>query len=151
MLGAIDTEARKTMAAAAADLAPIVAREAPRGRTGKVASAMRPRVSRTATGQSLVIAPPRRPHSGKATIAQVVRWVTRGTGLYRTGPGVKSRIRASNPWQRLVLPGGKKVWSVRGQHPNAFVDRIRSIGTPRVERVLQEGAEDAARAVERIF
>lgn len=150
LLSVIDTGARKTMATARDAIAPIVSREVPKA-SGKTAAALRPRIARTSTGAALTVGAPRgKRHDGSATIADVVRWVQRGTGLYRTTPGPKRRIRSKRfPRRRLILPGGRKVWSVKGQHPNPFMQRIEQLGTPRVQKVCEEGARDAARAVER--
>lgn len=150
LLGAIDTQARRTVAQARAEIGPLVARETPRS-SGRTAAALRPRVSKTPTGAALTIGAPKgKPHSGNATIADVVRWVNRGTGTLRAGPGPKRRIRSSRrPPRRLVLPGGKKVWSVRGQRANPFLGRIQTLGTPRVQRAFEHGATQAARAIEK--
>lgn len=150
LLSAIDVQARRTVDNAKQALAPIVAREVPRGRTSKVAAALRPKVSRTQTGAAVTISAPRgRVHSGQATIAEVVRWITRGTGIYRQGGGARRRIRAKRLGRRMILPGGRAVWSVKGQRPNPFLDRIEAVGTLRVQRIFEQGARDAARAVER--
>lgn len=151
LLGVIDTQARKTVAAARDEIAPLVARETPR-KSGATAAALRPRVSRTATGAALSVGASRGAMHGKVRVAQVVRWVTRGTGVHRTSPGgSKRRIRSNRrpvP-RRLILPGGRKVWSVAGQKANPFIGRIQTLGTLRVTRVFQHGAQEAARAVER--
>jgi hypothetical protein len=152
MLGVIDAQARLAVKGAQQDIAPIVAREVPR-KSGKTAAALRPRVSRTATGAALIVAAPRaKVHDGQATIADVVRWVNRGTGLYRDTPGPKKSIRSSRrPPRRMTLPGGMKRWTVKGQRPNEFMARIRALGTPRFEAACQTGAQDAARSAERVI
>jgi hypothetical protein len=156
LLTTLDTEARRTVQKAQAEMAPIIARVVPR-KSGKTAGALRPKVSRTATGAALTVSPPRgKAHSGHgpATIAQVVRWVNTGTGLYRNGAGVKARIRGRRRGivrGDMVLPGGKKVRSVKGQRPNPFMARIRAAGEVRVARIYTQGARDAARAVGRKF
>lgn len=152
LLGVIDTQARTTAQKAAREIAPIVSRETPH-KSGATAAALRPRVSRTSTGAAITVAPPRaRRHPGsKATVAQLIRWVTRGTGALREGAGPKGRIRSSRrPPRRLVLPGGARRWSVKGQKPNPFTGRIQAAGTLRVERAFAEGARAAARAAERL-
>jgi hypothetical protein len=158
LLGALEAEARRAVTRAQQELAPIVVRETPRW-SGTTASALRPKVRRTATGAALVIQAPRGArHPSGATVAQVMRWVTSGTGLYREGPGPKAPIRAKrgvrgNLLRRraMILPGGKRVMSVRGQRPNPFIDRIRHIGDLRVTRTFEDGARQAARAVERVL
>lgn len=153
LLAAIDTTARQTVQKAGREVAPIVARETPH-KSGQTAIALRPRVRRTPTGAALVVAPARgrRHANSKATIAQVVRWVQSGTGVKRVGGGAKARIRSNRrPPRRLILPGGKKVWTVAGQDPNPFMGRIQAAGTLRVARVYRDGAADAARAVERVI
>lgn len=150
LLGIVDSGARASMSRARDDIAVIVASETPSA-SGEVAKALKPRLSKTATGAGMTVGASRaRQHGqGPATIADVVRWVNRGTGKYRQGPGPKSRIRAKNPLRRMVLPGGRKVWSVAGQHANPFIARIRAAGTPIIQREAEEGARQTARAVER--
>lgn len=152
MLGAIDAKARQAVTVAKQAVSPIVAHEVPK-RSGKTAAALRPRISRTATGVALTVSAPRgKAHGGQATIADVVRWVNRGTGLYRDTPGPKRQIRSSrHPPRRMTLPGGRKRWTVKGQHPNEFMARIRQLGTPRVQQAFEQGAKNAARDVERVI
>jgi hypothetical protein len=150
LLGALDLGAQATMKAAQAEIAPIVSAETPH-KTGEMAAALRPRLGRTSTGRSLTVGAPRGRKHGRVTLAEVVKWVNDGTGLYRVGGGAKHRIRAKNPLRRMTLPGGAKRWSVKGQHPNAFMARIEIAGTSRVEAVMEQGAVDAARAAERVF
>jgi len=151
LLGVIDTGARNAMKMAQQAVSPVVTREVPR-RSGRTAAALSPRVYRTSTGAALLVAPPRGKMSGKVRISQVVRWVNRGTGLYRTtGLDVQParRIRSKRiPPRRLILPGGRKVWSVKGQHPNPFMARIMELGTPRVQKACEDGAVETARTVE---
>lgn len=150
LLAAIDAHARETVKAAKSEIAPIVSRETPR-HSGRTAAALQPRMSRTATGAALSVGAPRGKRDGKVTIAQVVRWVNRGTGLERTtGVDVspRRRIRSNRmPPRRLVLPGGRKVWSVRGQKANPFMDRIRTTAGQRVEARFQQGARELGRVV----
>lgn len=150
ILGALDIGARKSIVTAQQAIAPIVSRETPR-KTGQTAAALRPRLSRTATGAALTVGAPRRKPHGRATIAQVLRWLTRGTGEYRNTAGPKKPIRSSRrPPRRMVLPGGAKRWSVKGQHPNPFMARIQALGTLRVQQAAEEGAKDTARDLERL-
>jgi hypothetical protein len=155
LLAVFDDEARKAGEHAREQIAPIVSRETPRKR-GVTAAALAPRVRRTPTGVALTVGAPRgKMHPSKARIAQVVRWVNRGTGLYRTtGLDVEPArpIRSNRfPRRRLILPGGRKVWSVKGQHPNTFMERIETLGTLPVEEAFEKGARDAARAIERVI
>ena len=151
MLGAIDTQAQQAIKTGRQAVEPLVVSEVPR-KSRKTAAALRPRTSRTATGGAITIGAPRgKVHDGQATIADVVRYVNHGTGLYRNTPGPKKLIRSSRrPPRRMVLPGGVRRWTVKGQHPNEFMARIRTLGTPRVETAFKEGSELAARAAERV-
>jgi hypothetical protein len=149
LLGVLDAAARDTVRQGRDLVAPIVATETPRD-TGKLAAAMRPRVARTAAGYSVTVRAPRgKPHDQSATMAQVARWVNRGTGMYRVGGGPKRPIRARNPLRRMTLPGGKRVFKVNGQRPNPFIGRIEQRATPRMQRLFTDGARDAARRIER--
>lgn len=153
ILSVIDASARRTAQAARMELAPVVSGQTPHGRTGATAAALAPRYSRTRTGHAVTVASPRgrRHPSGNATIAQVVRWVNTGTGVRRKGPGPKTRIRSSRRPPRPLRIAGREVWTVAGQRPNPFMDRIQTIGTIRVQRAYNQGARDAALAVERVI
>ena len=149
ILSTLDSQARETMKVAQADVATVVSSETPHS-SGETAAALRPRITRTSTGVALLVGPPRGKRHGKVTVAQVVRWVSRGTGIYREGPGPKHRIRAKNPLRRMKVGRGVERYSVKGQRPDHFMDRIELRGTPRVEAAAQRGAENAARALERV-
>jgi hypothetical protein len=146
-LGIFDDAARTAMVAAQKELRPIVAREAPH-HSGTLARRLGPRLSKTRTGAALTVGAPRGARDGKVTLAELVRWTTRGTGIYREGPGPHRRIRARNPLRRMTLPGGIKRWSVRGQHAKPYLQRIAAAGTPRVEQASREGAALAVRRAE---
>lgn len=154
LLTVVDGAARGSVREAQAALAPVVTANTPR-RTGATAEALRPRVSRTSTGHSLTVAPPRgRRHprsSTGATIAQVMRWVQRGTGLHRVGAGAKAPIRGKRYgfFRGPLNVYGKQYQSVEGQDPNPFMERIRVAGGTRVEPLLERGAQVAARELER--
>lgn len=152
ILATLDKASHQAIERARSDLAPIVTSQVPRGRTGSLEHALEPRAQKTPWGSALVVGPRRGAHHASGpTIAQVVRWVTRGTGLERQGPGAKAPLHSPR-WlygAEMILPGGKARLTVRGQKANPFLERIRSIGTPRVERALKQGAEDAARLLAR--
>lgn len=156
LLTVVDEEARSTVKKAQSAMAPVVTAETPRA-SGATAGALAPRVGRSGTGHSLTIAAPRgRVHprsSTGATIAQVIRWVTRGTGLERVGPGAKSRIRGQRVGFRRepLSVYGRAYSSVRGQKANPFMSRISAAGSLRVEPLLIAGAQEAARALERVI
>lgn len=153
IVSAIDEAAQRTVKRGQDAVVPIVASETPRGRTGKVAATLRPRVSKTGTGFALNVRASRgAAHDRWSTVAQVVRWLNQGTGIYRQGGGDKKPIRPNRRWRpnaAMVLPGGKRVRKVRGQKPQPFMDRIHRRGTPVVERIFRDGARDAAKAIER--
>lgn len=144
----LDAQARASMREAARAVEPIVRQEAP----GGLGQVMRPTVRKTPTGYRAVVAPPRRArYKGGATAAQVVRWVTRGTGLYRQGPGPKRKITSKRGvLGTMTLPGGTRVRTVRGQHPNPFVARAEQRSREPIERALREGAQRAADAMRRL-
>lgn len=149
-LSAVDEHARSTMKDAERDIAPLVAGLVPRGRTGKVAGALRPRTTRTARGAQISVGAPRgKAHNNYATIAEVVRWVNRGTGIHRAGPGGKRRVRSSIPGRKMILPGGAQRTTVAGQRPNPFMRRISDAVTPRFERAAADGARRLGRVIER--
>ena len=153
LLTVVDTVARKTANDAKKAMEPVVSGTVPKHR-GATAAAMRPRVSRTATGHSLTIGPARgKRHPTGPTIAEVVRWVNKGTGLHRTGGGPKAKIHASGPFYRrgTLSVYGRQYRSVRGQRPNPFMDRIRAAGAARVDPILAAGAQVAARELEKVI
>lgn len=160
LLSVVDGEARETANKAKAAVAPVVASETPR-KSGATAAALRPRVTRTGTGHAVTVAAPRgrkhpRGRQGQ-TIADVIRWVTRGTGLLRTGGGPKARIQGAKlGWSQGRRRGslsvyGKQYDSVEGQEANPFMDRIAVAGSTRVEPILIAGASEAARALEAVI
>jgi hypothetical protein len=149
ILSTLDVQARETMKVAQADVATVVSSETPHS-SGETARALAPRLSRTSTGVALLVGPPRGKRHGNVTVAQVVRWVTHGTGELREGPGPKRRIRAKNPLRRLKVGRGVARYSVKGQRPDHFMARIEQRGTPRVEAAAERGAQNAARALERV-
>lgn len=143
ILGVLDVNARLALREAAAVTLPLVKQEAP----GALGDVMRASTRRTATGYRATIAtPPKKKYrDGEATAAQVVRWVNRGTGIYRKGPGPKKRIQGKVGRQRLMrLPGGHEVRFVRGQKPNPFIARAEAKAIVPVERVLWQGMQHAA-------
>lgn len=150
MLQAVDESAKAAVEAAKQPIGRIVDQETPRDK-GVMERELQPRTARTPTGFKLTVAARRgAKESSGASLAEVIRYVTRGTGLYREGPGPKHRIRAKHPLRRMVLPGGRKVWSVAGQHANPFVDRLEERADPVFEQVAVAGADDAARFAERV-
>lgn len=150
LLTVMDRGAQRTMRDAKAAVDPIVSLETPRS-SGDLADKLRGKVTRTQTGYGLTVGVPRgaRDRSG-ATLADVARWVQRGTGIHREGPGPKRRIRSKRPLGRMTLPGGKKVRSVAGQRADPFMQRIHDKATPRVDQIVQEGALATARDTERL-
>lgn len=147
LLGAVDQTARETMNVLRDEVRPVVTRETPH-RSGVTAAKLAPRIGKTSTGYSLTVGASRGAKHGHVTVAEVVRWVTRGTGVHREGPGPKHRITAKNPLRRMTLPGGAKRWSVAGQQPNPFVDRILVSGTPKVLAAAEQGAQNVGPAVQ---
>jgi hypothetical protein len=144
ILGVIDEQARAALDHAKAGVGAVVRSQTPRD-SGRTAQALAPRTSRTGTGAALTVAPTRGARHGATTVARVVRWVQRGTGVY--GPSGKP-IRSKRRGGALSVYG-REVEQVQGQKPNPFMGRIQALGTLRVEQAARQGAEQAARAVER--
>lgn len=150
ILTAIDEHAQATMKAAERELGPVVAGLVPRGRTRKLADGLRPKTTRTARGTQISVQAPRgKAHDRYATIADVVRWVNRGTGIHRAGPGAKRRVRSRVPGRKMTLPGGAQRTTVAGQRPNPFMARIVDVATPRIERATAAGARGLDRVIDR--
>ena len=145
MLGIIDAEQRAGLTRAA-DLALADVRAAAPGGLGGDYQA---RVTRTATGNRAVIAPRRGARRGRSTAADIARWVTRGTGIYRQGSGPKRPIRSKRLFGTMTLPGGRRLRSVKGQRPNPFIARAMVRTRPRVERELEQAADVAAKRLAR--
>lgn len=147
--GALDKAARDTVRDVAAAVLPIVRSEAP----GRLGEAMTTTVRQTPEGHTATIAasPRRRYGSSGATGAQVVRWVTRGTGLYRQGPGRKRKITSKRGvLGTMTLPGGLRVRTVKGQHSNPFVARAEQRAKGAAERAMKHGAERTADALRKL-
>jgi hypothetical protein len=128
---------------------PIAREEAP----GGLGAALTSTVRRTETGYRATIqASPRKAYKGgRATGAQVVRYVTRGTGLYREGPGPKKKITSRRGvLGTMILPGGRRVRTVRGQHSNPFVARAEERARQPVRHSLEQGARAAGEHLRRL-
>jgi hypothetical protein len=149
ILGVLDTHARGALRDVATLVEPLVRAEAP----GGLGDAMKATVRKTPTGYRATVAAPRnKPYKGgTATSAQIVRWVNRGTGIYRQGAGPKRPITGRRGvLGRMTLPGGQRVRSVKGQHPNPFIARAEDRARAPVDRALQNGAHKAADALRRL-
>lgn len=147
IMGVMDAHARIAVTEAKNVVVPVVKAEAP----GGLGAAMTGSVRKTPTGFRLVVqaAPRKKYRQGSATGAQVVRWVNRGTGVYRKGPGAKRRI-ASKTGGPMTLPGGRAVLSVKGQKPNEFIARGKRRADPMAREQLREGARQAANELRRL-
>lgn len=147
--GVLDQAARQAVREAAAVALPIVKGEAP----GGLGAAMQVTIRQTPNGHEATIGPsPRKKYkAGGATGAQVTRWVTRGTGIYRKGPGRKRPITSKRGvFGTMTLPGGVRVRSVKGQRPNPFVARAKHRADDAAERAIRRGAARAADRMRRL-
>lgn len=147
--GALDRAAREAVRDAGRAALPVVKDAAP----GGLGSAMELRVRETQHGHAAVIGPARRKRyrSGTATGAQVTRWVTHGTGIYRKGGGPKRPITGRRGvFGTMTLPGGTKVRSVKGQRPNPFVARASDRADAAARRAARAGASRAADEIGRL-
>lgn len=146
----LDAQAKVALREAATRVAlPLAREEAP----GGLGAALTSSVRATPSGYRATIqASPRKQYKGgRATGAKVVRWVTHGTGLYRVGPGPKRKITSRRGvLGTMVLPGGRRVRTVRGQKSNPFVARAEARARAPVERALRDGARHAAAALRRL-
>lgn len=146
IMGVLDKHAKLAATDAKNVVMPLIKAEAP----GGLGDAFTARVAKTPTGYKTTVQTPRaKPYKGGATGSNVVRWVTRGTGIYRKGGGRKKPIRAKRGGV-LILPGGKRVRSVKGQRPNPFLARAETRAMAPVERALYDGAKKAANALRRL-
>lgn len=149
IMGTLDAHARTAVKAAGEAALPIVQAEAP----GRLGRAFETSVRKTPTGQRVTVAPQTRKRygSGTATGVQVVRWVTRGTGLYRQGPGRKRKITSKRGvLGTMTLPGGRVLRTVKGQHANNFVARAEPRAAAAADRAIRAGAEHAASELRRL-
>jgi hypothetical protein len=150
ILTVVDTEARGALQDLKRIADDAIQSEGPK-RTHHLVDGFQERVTKTKTGHQLVIAPQRnKRHPSGATIAEIVRWTTRGTGLYREGAGGKRRIRSSRHGRRMVLPGGRKVWSVKGQRPNDFVTRAKDRVDHQAPLVVDRHADEISNRLGRL-
>ena len=120
---------------------------------GKLGAAITGSVRKTPTGYRAQVAPPRRKRypPGEATVAQVVRWVNRGTGIYRDGPGRKRKITSKKGVLRpMILPGGRRVRSIKGQKPNPFLARVEQRAAPLVRTAFEATGRKAADQLRRL-
>ncbi len=146
LLAAVDGKAHAAVNAAREQIAPVVRSQTPR-HSSRTVAALQPRASRTATGAALTVGPARGARHGAVTVAQVVRWVQRGTGVHGYS---RKPIRAKRRRGAMTV-FGRAIEQVKGQKPNPFMGRIQALGTLRFARVARAGATDAARAIERVI
>jgi hypothetical protein len=138
--GALDEAARDATRDATRAVLPIVQNAAPGGLGG----AMKATIRETPRGHEATIGPGRQRYKG-ASAAKVTRWVTRGTGVYRVGPGRKRPITSRRGVLAVMtLPGGTQVRSVKGQRPNPFMARAKDRADAAAERAVRQGAGRAA-------
>jgi hypothetical protein len=149
IIGVLDTYAKIAAVEARMIVKPLVEAEAPGGLGKAMTASVRP----TATGYRIAVQSPAKKHykSGEATIASVVRYVNRGTGIYRVGPGTKKKIEGKVGKRKLMrLPGGRDVRYVKGQRPNPFLARAETRATGPVAVALENGAHAAAAALRKL-
>lgn len=147
--GALDKATRDAARDAGRAALTIVKNEAP----GGLGSAIALQVRETSDGHSATVGPPKskRYGTGGASGAQVVRWVTRGTGIYRKGPGRKHPITSKRGvLGTMTLPGGTRVRSVKGQRPNPFMSRASDRATAAAKRAAHRGADRVADGLRRL-
>jgi hypothetical protein len=146
--GALDHAARDATKAAAAAALPVVRDAAPGGLGGAMSVTMR----QTQAGHVATVGPsPRKRYKGGASGAQVTRWVTRGTGVYRAGPGRKRPITSKRGvLGTMTLPGGIQVRSVKGQRPNPFMARAKDRADAAATRAVRSQAGHTADKLRRM-
>lgn len=149
ILAVLDAHAKAALNDAKDIVQPFVEQDAP----GDLGKAMAATVRKTPTGYRATVQAPRsrRYKTGDATVADVARWVNRGTGIYRTGGGPKRPITGKRGVLRpMVLPGGRRVRSVKGQKPNPFIARAELRAMTPVQLAIEAGARRAAAALRRL-
>lgn len=149
VLGALDAELQAANREVRDRAVQALRAETPRGRTGGLAGAVQGREGRTATGRQVTVGFGRSVRHGATTAAAVARWVNRGTGVRRVGPGPKRPIRAKARGGSLILPGGRRVRSVKGQAANPFLARARPRIVADAERQLEQVPDRAVDAIAR--
>lgn len=103
--------------------------------------------TKTPEGHRLRVRPSPRKRHGKATVAQVARWVNRGTGTLRVGPGPKKRIVSRQPGLAMQVGSGVARRSVAGQAANPFVERADDRTSIAAQVRIEQGADLAAWAL----
>ena len=119
---------------------------------GGLAAAIELQVKQTTDGHMATVGPSKnKRYKGGATSAQITRWVTRGTGVHRKGPGRKRPITSKRGvLGTMTLPGGIRVRSVKGQRPNPFISRASDRATAAAKRAAHKGADHAADNLRRL-
>jgi hypothetical protein len=146
-LEVIDLQGRAS-AEAVRDLTVPAVRRALPARSGRLRSATRGRVGRTATGYAVTIAPSKSVRypgrSGGVSAREVARFVESGTGVY--GPQHRAiRRRNGGPFH---LPNGWRSTTLRGQRAQHPFERVQTSEDAAVFRVLEAGATILARRME---
>lgn len=131
----LDKEGGKALRAGARAALRVVQSDAP-GSFG-TSEGLRTTTRKTQDGHEARVAPAR----GRA---QILRWVNRGTGLLREGPGPKRSITASRPFRKMTLPGGAKRLRVKGQAPNPFMERNRARAAAAASAAIAAAGRQAA-------
>lgn len=156
ILAAVDTGARNAANRARSAATPVVRSCLPTA-SGRLRRGVTGRVQRTPTGYALVFAASTRIRypggrgartaRGGVSAREVLRFVTRGTGVYgRLGhPITPANAKA------FRLPNGWTGESVRGQRGHPYMARARSASNGLVLHTFEHGADAAARLVEGTF
>lgn len=145
VLGAIDKRGRTTATAAGTHTLAAVRSTLP-SRSGRLRQGTRRSVRRTPTGYVIEVAPTSRVrYPNGVTAKQVGGWVEGGTGIHgprhkRITPRRAKAFRLPSGWAKIELEGQ------RAQHP---FSRVQTSEEGAVQRILEGGAQLAARDAER--
>lgn len=145
VVGAMDNEGRKAAGRARTATVSAVKRNLP-ARSGNARKGTRGSVKRTPVGYEIVVAPSKRVrYRNGVSAVEVTRWLEEGTGI--AGPRHAPIVpRKGHPFR---LPGGFVSGELRGQAPQHPYGRAAASEAGRVSRILEDGADLAADAIER--
>lgn len=147
VLGAIDTQARRSASRAGTVGVAAVRRYVP-ARTGRARAGVARRVRRSLHGYLIEVYPSAKSrYASGVTSKQVLGWLERGTGEY----GPRGRPIRPRRGHAFHLPGGWVSGSIRGQRAQHPFARALTSSDATVVRELETGASIAARNAERVL
>lgn len=144
VLGALDLAGRRSAREARDDTVAAVRRTLP-ARSGRARQGARGAVRRQPDGYVIEVSPSSRVrYPSGVTAKEVTRWIEGGTGIH----GPRHRMIRPRRAHAFRLPHGFRTTELAGQRAQHVYARVQVSEEARVERILIDGAQHAARDLE---